>query len=295
MTSPVGPDSSPIPRFTTQSLDPRPVRALLSEGASLQLGQGLQEIALYATASTGGRSNPIPLDSRNASLSEISADTKSSTSRLEIATRFHKAITEAKISNLEYGWAVHVCSKGAYIKDKMRLFLYSEESKPDNCGFALDNKNIISVFKHINGAARAINILMPRAILEGGNRLDCFSVKYNLPVVYSKFGFIPVAKVAFDWTQAPNGFAELWEKLVYDGRVPTEDAIDDDKERERVEGTDIVFMIYAPEYEIARENNPVERVNEIKARIQGLRYSPSYDEADMKTIELFKQRADKQI
>ncbi len=52
----------------------------------------------------------------------------------------------------------------------------------------------------------AIGELMLTALDAGGNKLDCFDGV--LRRAYAKFGFVPVARVRFDWNYAP----ENWKK-----------------------------------------------------------------------------------
>lgn len=128
------------------------------------------------------------------------------------AEEFYVAIKSAKIEG----------KRGAY------LSLYSEGEYQHNvcyltddkkAGFALDNGNVISVFKHPQYNGKATDVLIPEALRQGGNRLDCFNG--ILPIIYSKFGFKPVAKIHFNREFAPHEW-----------------------NYERDKEPDIIFMIY---------------------------------------------------
>jgi len=112
---------------------------------------------------------------------------------------------------------------------------------------------VISVFKHgRKGPEAALDILMPRAVAEGGRRLDCFNIGGGLPILYSAHGFIPVAKVHFDPEMAPQDWGNLPE-------------------------VDIIFMIYVPDDPISKKDKK-ERGNLIEDILRKMSYS-SYIEA----------------
>lgn len=68
--------------------------------------------------------------------------------------------------------------------------------------------NIRAVFKDKRSRNQnAIGELMLTALSAGGNKLDCFDAP-PLRWAYAMFGFIPVARVRFDWEYAP----ENWKK-----------------------------------------------------------------------------------
>lgn len=68
--------------------------------------------------------------------------------------------------------------------------------------------NIRSVFKDKRSRNQnAIGELMLTALNAGGNKLDCFNCA-PLRRIYAMFGFIPAARVKFNWTFAP----ENWRK-----------------------------------------------------------------------------------
>ncbi|HLX53526.1 MAG TPA: hypothetical protein VKR58_06280 [Aquella sp.] len=133
--------------------------------------------------------------------------------------QFHKAITAAK-RLLKYGAAVHIYSLEEYAE--MQLYLTI-----DNCiGYALKNGDIVSVFKHPITKVKASDLVLPHAIENGGNHLDCFDC--GLPEIYKKFGFREVSRFKWDDKYAP----EDWNKETftkYNNGEP-----------------DVVFMSYAP-------------------------------------------------
>lgn len=63
--------------------------------------------------------------------------------------------------------------------------------------------DIVSVFKNPKAEVKdAMSILIPEAIAQGGNRLDCFNG--YLPGTYALYGFEPVAKLKFNREYAPE-------------------------------------------------------------------------------------------
>lgn len=81
-------------------------------------------------------------------------------------------------------------------------------SRDQKAGVAIwPDGNIRAVFKDKRSPIRnAIGELMLTALTAGGNKLDCFDG--ILRVVYSKFGFIPVARVRFDPKCQPENWNE---------------------------------------------------------------------------------------
>jgi len=135
---------------------------------------------------------------------------------------------------------------------KMRLFLSNDKF----WGVALKDVDVVSVFRHRDGRAGALDTLMPRAIAEGGRRLDCFNIGVGgLPYVYSKYGFVPVAKVKFDPSEAP----EDWNS-------------------ERDKEPDIIFMAYDEDIAKNIETEKTKRYDRIDKSIEKLPFS-SYNEA----------------
>ncbi len=149
-----------------------------------------------------------------------------------------------------YGPYVHTYPEEEYTT--MRKFLTEDMLG----GFALNDGDVISVFKHPKSPHRKLlKSLIPMAIDEGGRRLDCF--REALPVMYSQFGFVPVAKMKFDPNFAPP-----------------------DWNYERDLQPDIVFMVYDSQSPFTAME-PKDQKKQIPLAIQGLPYS-SYDEAQIK-------------
>ena len=139
------------------------------------------------------------------------------------ADTFYRAITSAQNYRKEeekqngvfntvhsewFGAYVHVYSVEEY--QDMRRILFDS----GRAGFALKNRDIVSVFKHHASTISALKTMMPVAVALGGNRLDCFGGE--LPFRYLKLGFFPVAKVRFnpryapeDWNYARDGEPDI--------------------------------------------------------------------------------------
>lgn len=67
------------------------------------------------------------------------------------------------------------------------------------------NGDIVAVFKNKDGGPpRALDTMMPIAIEQGGNRLDCYGE--GLVRTYENYGFIPVARVEFNPEYANDGW-----------------------------------------------------------------------------------------
>lgn len=176
---------------------------------------------------------------------------------------FHKAIVAAKYDGKEqdissgifgtkeskwFGAFVHTYSVEEY--QNVKKFLTNDRQS----GFAIDDAAVISVFKHPKNKIKEItDFLLPRAIQEGGTRLDCFNGV--LPKIYSKYGFVPVAKAKFNPEFAP----EDW-NYSRDGQP------------------DIIFMIYNEQ--AVRNFDIINKKSSdlIVQQIQDLPYS-TYDEA----------------
>lgn len=178
------------------------------------------------------------------------------------AVKFHISIEAAKndgkqedIDSGKFG-TIHSKWNGAYVHTypvddyKEMDMLLTEDSK---AGVAIKgDEDIVSVFKHPKSTVRnLVDTLLPEAIKRGGNRLDCFNGV--LPILYSKHGLVPVAKVEFNQDFAP----EDW-NYARDGKP------------------DIIFMAYGPNVKI--EEDPAVRKEIIKKIIDGLPHS-TYDEA----------------
>ncbi|MBS4163646.1 Uncharacterized protein PRO82_000949 [Candidatus Protochlamydia amoebophila] len=111
---------------------------------------------------------------------------------------FHDAITKANA-----GPTVYIYSIEEYAE--MTMFLSTDKS----FGVAVKlNGDIVSVFKDAKKAPRGVvDILIPKALENEGTHLDCFNMpSLPLPLMYAKHGLVPVAKVAFDPKEKPEGW-----------------------------------------------------------------------------------------
>jgi len=122
---------------------------------------------------------------------------------------FHSALAAAIEANPN-GAMVDLHSVEDYAN--MRTFM-----TPDGmAGVAVEpSGNIVSVFRNPNSGQRgAASTLIPAALENGGNRLDNYDGELSL--IYEQFGFIPVARVAFDPTYTPDG----WERITSPNKTP---------------------------------------------------------------------------
>ena len=175
---------------------------------------------------------------------------------------FYRAISEAKNHGKEeevrqgiagtvqskwYGACVHVYSINEY--HDMQRVLFDE----GRTGFALKDRDIVSVFKHPACTLRpALSVVIPTAVQLGGNRLDCFN--RGLPSTYAKFGFLPVARIRFEVQYAPQ-----------------------DWNYARDQHPDIIYMVYKREIAEKRWESDTERDGQIEAVISQLSYSTNED------------------
>lgn len=116
---------------------------------------------------------------------------------------FSTALKEA-VNNNEFGPYVDNHSPEELQHTHAVAFL----SRNKKAGVAVwPDGNIRAVFNDKRSPIkRAIGELMLTALSSGGNKLDCFDGM--LRVIYSKFGFIPVAKVRFDPKFQPENWNE---------------------------------------------------------------------------------------
>jgi len=148
--------------------------------------------------------------------------------------QYHDAIAAAAKAN-EHGAAVEV--KPAEDYTHMHTF-----ATPDGkAGFALDDDNIVSLFKHPDSSARKIGLsALALATQLGGRRLDAFDTE--LPHIYSNGGFRAVARLAWNDAYAPPNWDYKKFGAYNNGRP------------------DIVFMVHDPEYARAYKPGDGERV-----------------------------------
>lgn len=114
-----------------------------------------------------------------------------------------------------------VYGKAAYAK--MRTFV-----TPDGkAGFALKDKDIVSVFNKPDSGYKGIGPEMVKLATEqGGDRLDAFDTV--LPDIYSKADYRVASRLKFDPAEAPPGWKPELFKPFNDGKP------------------DVVFMAHAP-------------------------------------------------
>ena len=115
---------------------------------------------------------------------------------------FEQALTDGRNSDPKNGWCVTPKTAGDLQSDNVRTFM----SESGTTGFGIaQNGDIVAVFKNKNsGPKKALNTLMPIAIEQGGDRLDCYGE--GLVGVYAQYGFVPVARVEFNPEYANDGW-----------------------------------------------------------------------------------------
>lgn len=116
---------------------------------------------------------------------------------------FHAAISKLKENN-PYHASVYVYDETEYAT--MRLFTNDDGT----AGVALKGDEIVSVFvlptSKDKGSGQS---LIAQAVAQGGKRLDAYDTV--LPKIYAKEGFVPVARVPWTDSYAPDD----WDKSVY--------------------------------------------------------------------------------
>lgn len=180
---------------------------------------------------------------------------------------FYEAIQSAKAAGKEtekvkgvfgtiqskwFGSFVHTYNEDEYRRMVTVLF---DEGK---AGFALKNRDIISIFKHPDCKLKALDYIIPEALNRGGKRLDCFN--RGLPEMYAKYGFTPVAKVAF-----------------------TEEFAPEDWNYARDDHPDVVFMVYKKTVIRGSPEHPQARIQRIQGEIGLLPYSTYEDAVSIQT------------
>lgn len=117
---------------------------------------------------------------------------------------YSAALKAGRESDQKNGWCVTPKSAKQLQEEGIRT--YSNDSKTAGGGVAPDG-DITAVFKNKNGGPpRALDTLMPILLEQGGNKLDCYGE--GLANNYAeRYGFIPVARVAFNETYANEGWS----------------------------------------------------------------------------------------
>lgn len=123
-------------------------------------------------------------------------------SEINSAEQFHKAISNSLKGN-KHSSSVFVYPIEEY--KNSRLFL-TDDGK---AGVAITKDgDIISVFSYGEGKNRVAQLLV-NAVKDGGVSLDHYDTR--LTDIYSQFGFVPVARVKFDRSEAPK----TWDYELY--------------------------------------------------------------------------------
>lgn len=117
------------------------------------------------------------------------------------STAFSSALAAARAADGQNGWAVTLKTPEELAGDKIIL----ARNQASGLAVAPDG-DIVAVFnnKKAGGPKGATKVLIPTAIANGGKKLDCYGD--TLVDIYSKFGFEPVARVAFDPEFANDGW-----------------------------------------------------------------------------------------
>lgn len=146
--------------------------------------------------------NTTPNDSQAPSEGSQTVSTRRGyrVSPADAGQRFHGAIARAA-SEHRKGAAVEVKPAEFYADPANEYFLAEDDSagaavKPDG--------NLVSVFKHPASKVRMGDLLTEAS--QKATKLDGFDIDGFLPTYYSKFGFRPVARVAFADEFAPAGW-----------------------------------------------------------------------------------------
>ena len=116
---------------------------------------------------------------------------------------YEQALTAGRNSDPENGWCVTPKSAQQLKDGNVRTLM--NDNGTVGVGIAPDG-DIVAVFKNKNGGpAKALDTMMPIAIEQGGDRLDCYGE--GLAKLYAKYGFEPVARVEFNKTYANEGWS----------------------------------------------------------------------------------------
>lgn len=115
---------------------------------------------------------------------------------------YEQALTAGRNSDPANGWCVTPKSAQQLKDGNVRTFM--NDNGTVGVGIAPDG-DIVAVFKNKNGGPpKALDTMMPIAIEQGGDRLDCYGE--GLAKLYAKYGFEPVARVEFNKTYANEGW-----------------------------------------------------------------------------------------
>ncbi|MGM9549818.1 MAG: hypothetical protein ACI3V5_08235 [Faecousia sp.] len=118
------------------------------------------------------------------------------------AQTFKNALDDGRNSDVKNGWCVSPKELSDLTEPGVQMYL----ARNGEAGFVIKNGDIEAVFTNkAKGAPKGLaDSLMLRAISAGGDRLDCYGEV--LATLYSKYGFEPVARVAFNQEYANEGW-----------------------------------------------------------------------------------------
>lgn len=115
---------------------------------------------------------------------------------------YEQALTAGRNSDPQNGWCVTPKSAKELKDGNVRTF--TDENGTVGVGVSPDG-DIVGVFKNKDGGPKkALDTMMPIAIEQGGDRLDCYGE--GLVNLYAKYGFEPVARVEFNPEYANEGW-----------------------------------------------------------------------------------------
>lgn len=115
---------------------------------------------------------------------------------------FSIALSDARNSDEKNGWAVTPKTAEELVENNIRTIMSSDGKA--GLGVAPDG-DIEAVFKNQNGGQNGVlKTLIPAALEMGGNKLDCYGE--GLVNLYSRYGFVPVARVTFNPEYANEGW-----------------------------------------------------------------------------------------
>lgn len=125
---------------------------------------------------------------------------------------YEQALNAGRNSDTNNGWCVTPKSAQELKDGNVRTFM--NDNGTVGVGIAPDG-DIVAVFKNKNGGPpKALDTMMPIAIEQGGDRLDCYGE--GLAKLYSKYGFEPVARVEFNSEYANEGWSpDKGEPFIY--------------------------------------------------------------------------------
>lgn len=200
------------------------------------------------------------------------------------------ADTPSATSHADY---VHTYSPQEYEDMKALLVL------PKGAGGAAVKKNndIVSVFRNksrpIARGKKVTDLVLPVAIQAGGKTLDCYNG--GLPALYSRFGFVPVARVKFDINEAPTGW-----NIERDGEPDIIFMAHDGRSQEQMQKTVQIFNRLLADKKIAASRQEKESVQRKIDKLPYVTYEQAVEaQKDQnlprslkKTLALNKKRAE---